>query len=282
MDMKKQPDVRPCASPVSADTSVALITGASSGIGLEFACQLAGRGWAVWLVSNDAAGLARAAEKIRGLSAAGCHTTCLDLSLEEAADSLYRESVERAFRVDLLINDAGIFSFSDVTAVSEQKLRCMLHLHVLTLTRLCRLFGRDMRQRGGGYILNLSSLSAWLPFPGIALYAATKAYVRTFSKAFAQEMKPFGVRVLCLCPGGVATGLYGLPPHLLRLGVRLGILLTPERLVRRSLRRLLRKRGLKPVQYVPGWINRLFIPIYALCPPVLLRRLKKSLSRFEK
>ena len=108
----------------------------------------------------------------------------------------------------------------------------------------------------------MSSLSCWTPYPGIALYTATKAYIRVFTRALAYELHDYGVKAMVVCPGGAATGLYGLPPHLLKLGVRLGVLMTPERLVRKSLRALF--RGKK--QLIPGLFNRILIPLAASMP----------------
>lgn len=260
----------------------ALVTGASSGIGKALSRELARRGWDLWLVSNQAEALGGTAEEIGRDSVVECHTTCTDLGREEAADELFAESGQRGLQVDVLVNNAGIFAFCDAVRTPPGKTALFVHLHVYTVTRLCQLFGEAMRQRGEGYILNLSSLSAWLPFPGIALYAATKAYVRTFSRAFALEVRPAGVRVLCLCPGGVATGLYGLSPRWLGMGVRLGVLMTPERLACKALDRLFRRRGPKPAQYVPGWGNRLLIPLFALMPARLLMYAKRLLHRYEK
>ncbi|MGI6219561.1 MAG: SDR family NAD(P)-dependent oxidoreductase [Bacteroidaceae bacterium] len=262
--------------------STALVTGGSSGIGKAISRELARRGWNLWLVSNQTEALGSTAEEIGKEFGVKCHTTDIDLGREEAADELFAESRQRGLQVDVLVNDAGIFAFCDTTRTAPGKTRLFVRLHVYTVTRLCQTFGQEMQQRGKGYILNLSSLSAWLPFPGIALYAATKAYVRTFSRAFALEMRPSGVRVLCLCPGGIATGLYGLSPRWLKTGVRLGVLMTPERLARKALNRLFRRRGPKPTQYIPGWGNRLLIPLFALMPARLLMYAKRLLHRYEK
>ncbi|MFQ8826895.1 MAG: SDR family NAD(P)-dependent oxidoreductase [Alistipes sp.] len=110
----------------------------------------------------------------------------------------------------------------------------MLRLHVRTTTLLCHYFGRSMQARGRGYILNMSSMSAWMPFPGISVYAATKSYLRTLSLAIRNELYDRGVRVTAVCPGAVATGLYNLSERYQRLALRLGIMMTPERLARKG------------------------------------------------
>ncbi len=240
----------------------ALVTGASSGIGLEFARQLAAQGAKLFLVSIDHEDLEREAAKIVEEFGVTVETHCMDLARHEAADDLYQYCREKEMQIDILINNAGIFSLKEVTRTDPKKIDTMLQLHVGTVTRLSRLFAKDMCQRKQGYILNMSSLSCWTPYPGIALYTATKAYIRVFTRALAYELHDYGVKVTVVCPGGAATGLYGLPPHLLKLGVRLGVLMTPKRLVRKSLHALF--RGKK--QLIPGLFNRLLIPLAASMP----------------
>ena len=99
----------------------------------------------------------------------------------------------------------------------------------------------DMVRRGcRGHILNMSSYSLWMPFPGLALYSASKAYLRSFSVAFAKEVHEHGIRVTAVCPAGVATDLYGLTPRWQRIGTRLGVLITADSCARRGLRALWR------------------------------------------
>lgn len=251
--MTRNRDLSPCT---------ALVTGASSGIGLEFARQLAAWGAALVMVSIDRDDLDREAARIAADYRVPVETLCMDLARPEAADELYRYCREKGLVIDILVNNAGIFSFREVIRTDPAKTETMIQLHMGTVTRLSRLFAADMCQRHHGYLLNMSSLSCWTPYPGIALYTATKAYIRIFTRALAYELSDYGVHATVVCPGGVATGLYGLPPRLLRLGVRLGILMTPERLVRKALNALF--RGKK--QLIPGLFNRLLIPLASVMP----------------
>lgn len=264
--------------PFVPSAKTALVTGASSGIGLEYARQLAARHYRLILVSNEADPLQKAAEEIAGRYGTEVTPVCLDLAQPDSASTLYTYCRERQIEISLLINNAGIFSFRDIADTPPAKLACMLNLHMLTVTQLCRYFGEEMRKRKSGYILNMSSLSAWTPFPGIAAYAATKAYIRSFSRSFGLEMQPYGVTVLAVCPGAVATDLYRLPPDYQRLGLRLGILMSPERLVRKALKALFNKRH----QLIPGCINRLFIPLVGLLPRPAIRFIKRKISRYER
>ena len=218
----------------------ALVTGASSGIGLEYTRQLAARGANLVMVSIDREDLDREAKKIVDTSGVSVETICMDLAQPEAANKLYDHCRQKGIQIEILINNAGIFSFQEITRTDPKKIETMLQLHIGTVTRLSRLFAADMCNRKHGYILNMSSLSCWTPYPGIALYTATKV----------------------VCPGGVATGLYGLKPGLLKLGVRLGVLMTTERLVRKALKALF--RGKK--QLIPGVFNRLLIPLASVMP----------------
>lgn len=108
----------------------------------------------------------------------------------------------------------------------------------------------------------MSSMSCWMPMPGIAMYSATKAYIRVLSRALRIELKPLGVSVTVACPGGIATDLFGLPRNLQKLGVNVGALATPEKFVRKALNRTLKGKA----QYINGLINRLAIVAVAVTP----------------
>ena len=154
----------------------ALVTGASSGIGLEFSRQLAAMGHNIVLVSNQAEALERTCEELvdtyprqRFLS------YCLDLTVPNAADTLYEYCEREGIEVSILVNNAGIFSFCSVLDTSPHTLNLYVDLHMRAVTQLCHRFGHAMSRRHCGYILNMSSMSCWMPMPGIALYAAARA-----------------------------------------------------------------------------------------------------------
>ena len=133
----------------------ALVTGASSGIGLEFARQLAARKVKLVLVSIDREELEQQAEAIHAEFGVPVETRCMDLARQESADELYRYCREKGKTVDILINNAGIFSLRKITDTDPEKIETMLQLHIGTVTRLSRLFANDMCNRRCGYILNM-------------------------------------------------------------------------------------------------------------------------------
>jgi len=245
----------------------ALITGGSSGIGYEYARVLAEKGYSLLLVSNEDVRLQETADGLREHYRTVVIPLCMDLAEAGAPFRLHDFCVREGLQVDILINNAGIFYFGEVLQQPAERIAKMLFLHVQTTTLLCRLFGEEMKHRGRGYMLNMSSLSAWTAYPGIALYAATKSYLKSFSRAFRAEMREYGVGVTTLCPGAVATDLYHLDKKLQRLAVRIGVMMRPERLARIGIRAMLRRRG----RLVPGWINRLFLPIARILPARWIR-----------
>ncbi|MBR2628137.1 MAG: SDR family NAD(P)-dependent oxidoreductase, partial [Alistipes sp.] len=151
-------------------------------------------------------------------------------------------------------------------------------LHNATVTKMCRLYAQDMAARGGGYILNMSSYSIWMPYPGLSLYSASKAYIKSFSVAFSKEVRDKKVYVTAICPAGIATDLYGLSPRLQRFGLKLGALMSPDSCARRSLNGLFRKQRCK----VPDWWFRLFIPVCQLLGGAPMRWLRNFTMQFQK
>ncbi len=244
----------------------ALITGGSSGMGLEYARQLAAKGHDLLLVSNQQEELAKTAEEISqsyGVKVIGRYQ---DLAKETAAEELFGYCQAENLQIDILINNAGMFFFEELSTENEAKALTMMRLHMFTPTRLCVLFGEEMKKRGSGYILNMSSMAAKLPCPGITIYSATKAYLKSFGKSLYFEMRPYGVGVTTVCPAAIATPLYKLKPSLLKLGVNIGLIGTPQWLVRRALRRMFHHRRVVK----PGLMNYYLPPLIAVLPKRLV------------
>ncbi|NLZ19606.1 MAG: SDR family NAD(P)-dependent oxidoreductase [Bacteroidales bacterium] len=246
---------------------VALITGGSSGIGLEYSRQLAARGYELVLVSNREQELADAAQTLSAVAAV--RTRCQDLAGERSADGLFAWCQAEGLHPDVLVNNAGMFFFKELQVEDLDRVQAMINLHVTTVTRLCVLFGQDMKARGGGYILNVSSMASRIPVPGITVYSATKAYLRNFGRSFSYEMRPYGVSVTTVCPAAVATPLYRLSEKKMRTALRVGLVQTPAWLVRRSLRAMFRKRRIISPAFMNVWLPALI----ALLPAPLVARI---------
>ena len=243
----------------------ALVTGASSGIGLEFSRQLAQKGYALAMVSNREQELAVAAEGLRAEYGVPVEALCIDLTKEGAAEEVLAWCPEP----EVLVNNAGMFFMEYLKPESLGKVRTMMRLHMDVITELCILAGARMKEKGSGYILNMSSMTARIPAPGIAIYSSTKAYLKTFGKSLSYELRPFGVSVTTVCPAAVDTGLYPLGDRMRRILRRIGIIRTPEWLVRRSLKAMF--RGHRTVS--PGLTNFLLPPLIGILPARLIDRL---------
>ena len=246
----------------------ALITGGSSGMGLEYARQLAEIGCNLLLVSNQEEELEKAARDL-GTDEIKVVPHYQNLATEMTAEELLSFCQAENLQIDILINNAGMFFFEELTRENEAKALTMMRLHIFTPTRLCVLFGEAMKERGYGYIINMSSMAAALPCPGITIYSATKAYLKSFSKSLFFEMRPYGVGVTTVCPAAIATPLYKLKPSLLNLGVKLGLIGTPQWLVRRALKGMMRKKRVVK----PGFMNIYLPPLIAVLPHGLVEKL---------
>ena len=264
---------------VEAGSKTALVTGASKGIGRCYALQLAELGYNVLMVASGEEELVATAEEVHTANPqVWVRHLVKDLATPTAAEELFAWTEQEGVKVDVLINNAGMFSFCDILNTPIERIQRIIYLHDITTTLNCRLYAADMIKRGGGRILNMSSYSIWMPYPGLSLYSASKAYLKSFSVAFAKEVKAHGVSVTAICPAGIATDLYGLSPKLQRFGVKTGILMTPKSCARRSLNGMFRGQRCK----VPDWWFRLFIPICQLVRGPLMRWLRSFTMQFQK
>ncbi len=274
---------------------LSLVTGASSGIGLQYATQLA-RDYHtdLLLVSNQEDELRNVAEDLEAQYKVRAIPHYADLSKQDAAEDLYDYCHANNLVVDILINDAGVFFFNPYCETSMKRISLMLNLHMVTVAKLSRLFGEDMiarqltneeqaqticgKPRRKGYILNMSSMSAWMAMPGIQTYNATKAFIYNFSKSLWYELKPKGVNITVMTPGAVDTALFGLAPNLRRLAVNLRVSIPPEKLVKRALRSMFRGKKAD----MPGVVNHLFTPILKHTPDWLVFFVIKHIGKYQK
>ncbi len=247
----------------------AVVTGASSGIGYEYAAQLAARGYGVVLVSNREAENRVTAERIATEYRVPTHAYCVDLTADGAAEQLWRWTVERGLEIEVLVCNAGILLFGWMVTMSPEKLQNIVTLHCTTTTLLCRYFGAAMCERKRGFILLMSSSTAWLPFPSIAAYAATKAYIRSLSRSLHAELWAKGVRVTAVFPGAVDTPLYQLSDKMRRRLIFWGVMSTPQFVARKGLTALFKGR----CRSIPGGFNKFSLFASRLIPPCVIRAL---------
>lgn len=251
----------------------ALVTGGSSGIGFAYAAELAGRGYNIFIVSNREDLNQESQEKLqKQYPNIIVSTLMMDLAQENSAQMLYDYCHEHNILVDVLVNNAGMFYFGAAVEKPVGLTSTMLQLHINTPTKLCLLFGKEMKERRQGYILNAGSITGYMKFPTIAAYESSKAYLIRFSKALAYELSHYGVKVCCVSPGAVDTDLYNLPVNLRKWLCRFGVMLKPHQLAKRGVRALFHGRKLK----IPGHINYLFLFLLFLIPGFLIDIIKKK------
>ncbi len=247
-------------------------------MGLEYARQLAEKGYDLLLVSNREEELSAAVAALSGQFPVKVEGHFQDLALPDAADALFGWCRARGLLPDILVNNAGMFFFKELDGADLDRAQAMLNLHVTTVTRLSILFGEAMKRRGSGHILIVSSMAARLPVPGITLYAATKAYLRSFGRSFSYELRPYGVGVTTVCPAAVATPLYRLKPELMDIGVKIRLIHTPAWLVRRSLRAMFHRRRVVSPSLMNVWLPLLI----ALLPAPLVQWIWEKMTKNRK
>lgn len=224
--------------------NTALITGASDGIGLECCKILAAKGYNLILVSRRQTLLEKLAENLSSRHQdIRCTVIAADLAAPQAAQALFQRVQEQGLRVDFLINNAGLLHngfFTQLNLADQEK---MIAVNVLALTSLTHLFANQMAAdddgdgNSGGHILNVASLAAWMPIPNQNVYAATKAYVLSFSQALHDEFKATkcGVTVTALCPGYTATKMMDNPDQGGKLLVPANLLQSAEEVAQQGI-----------------------------------------------
>jgi uncharacterized protein len=256
----------------------ALVTGASAGIGREFARQLGGCAATIVLVARRQARL----EEL-GAELGGCHPQLRveirpgDLSKHEAIDELLAWVASSSLTIDLLINNAGLGDLGPFASGHPERIDQMMLVNMVGLTRLTRGLLPAMIARRRGAVLNVSSSAGFLPIPNFAVYAATKAYVTSFSEALRSELRGSGVSVTALCPGPVRTEF----PEVARRSPET-VVPAPEfahvpveEVVRAALRGLERDRPM----VIPGGLMKLGMALVRLTPLPLLRLANRFTSK---
>lgn len=256
----------------------ALVTGAASGMGRIYSERLALRGYNVVMVDINAKGLEETEARVRAAVMASdaiphdlkasfkALPLVQDLSLMDAADSIWQKTEENGCVVEVLVNNAGVMYCQGIAETSERMLKLIMMVHMNTPLLLCRKYVNGMKERKCGYILNISSLAAWMSWPGIGMYGNTKRFVRDYSRELRIECQKTGVSVTNAYFGAVDTPLIPLKDSLRKLARTLTVMITPEKAVDRALRATFRRRR----GTMPGLLNKIFWPFIVILPDCLL------------
>jgi|SRR5688572_29223254 len=247
---------------IMKEAKTALITGSASGIGLEMARILAAKGYDLYLADIQRKGLEKLKEEVEKTYQVMVHIHEADLALPDAAQRIYTDCQEKGLVIEVLVNNAGFFFFSEIAQADSGKASRMIQLHIHTLSLLTILFSRQMKERKRGFILMTTSISAYKVFPGIGLYAASKSYIKYFCRALRYEMRYYGVHVTALCPGATATKLYD--PNVINVerGKKWGIMMDAKKVANAGIRGMFSNRAI----VIPGFVTKMMTLFSILTP----------------
>ena len=256
----------------------ALVTGAASGMGRIYSLQLAQKGYNIIMVDINAAGLQETESIVREAIEASAEISrehkdafrmlsiAQDLSVAAAADKIHAVTEAAGCVVEVLVNNAGVMYCQGIAETSERMLNIIMMVHMYTPLMLCRKYVVGMKERKCGYILNISSLAAWMIWPGIGMYGQTKRFVRNYSRELRIECQKTGVSVTNAYFGAVDTPLIPLKDSLRKLARALAVMIRPETAVRRALGATFHRRK----GTMPGLLNKIFLPFILIMPDCLL------------
>ena len=219
----------------------ALITGASSGFGADFARELAGRGANVVLVARREEPMKALAAEVESAHGVSTRVVAMDLARPDAPPALAEQLRAQGLAIDILVNNAGFGVYGPFLEIPWERERQMLELDIVALVHMTKVFASDMAQRGSGWILQVASIGAFQPTPTYASYSAAKSFVLSFGEAIAHELRPKGVRVCTVCPGVAATEFLAVSGQKATPYQRLMMMQSPA-VVRSAVRALLRGR----------------------------------------
>jgi short-subunit dehydrogenase len=247
---------------------VALVTGASAGLGVDFARQLSKRGHRLVLVARRKDRLEALAKELGNARA-----VAIDLSKANSATKLMADLKAAGEQVELLVNNAGFGLIGRFAQLDARRLRQMIDLNVATLTDLCRAVAPEMIKRKSGAILNVASTAAFQPGPNMAVYFATKAYVLSFTEALHEELKPHGIKVSCLCPGPTRTE-FGEVAGFGGNGLFDRVVMESPEVVEAGLAALDKNHAVM----VPGWKNKVTAASTRFAPRSIVRKIAGAIK----
>ena len=256
---------------------IALVTGASDGIGLEFANILGARGYDLILVARREDKLNSIATTLTQEHGVNCRVIVADLSQPQAAQQLFQNTQSNNLRVDFLVNNAGLLHNGFFTELDINAQERMITVNALALTSLTHLYANDMSARKNGHILNVASLAGWMPIPNQNVYAATKSYVLSFTQALADELNAAGngVVVSALCPGYTATKMMDNADQGAKLNIAPNMMMSAKEVAEQGIRDCLSGK----MTIVPGAANKITAAITHLFSKTRLTKLVGSFYR---
>jgi len=246
----------------------ALVTGASSGLGADFARRLGERGVNTVLVARREEPMQELSAELAERYRVQAVVVPMDLAEADAPRKLFDQLTADGVEIEILINNAGFGIYGDFVDITWEREREMLQLNIVTLTELTKRFLKPMVERGSGHVLQVASVAAYQPSPTYAAYSATKAYVLSFGEAVAHELRGTGVTMTVLSPGAVATEFLKVAGQRPQFAQRISMI--PSRAVTEAgVRAMLRGRA----SVVPGVVNILAVLATRLLPRRLLAML---------
>ncbi len=253
----------------------ALITGASSGLGEEFARALAERGMHLILVARREERLVDLAGELTERHGVQCSVVAADLSTAGASRGLYEECQKQGLQVDMLVNNAGVGTFGRFEEIAPERDQALIQLNVAAFSDMLHYFIPPMLARSDGAVLNIASSAGFQPTPWFAVYGASKSFALSLSESLWALYRDRGVRVLAVCPGPVATGFFAATDSDIENAKMFQRTMTAEEVVRQSLRALEKNRS----TVVNGWLNWLLAFMPRFGPRWLTARVSEIMMR---
>jgi uncharacterized protein len=254
-----------------------LITGASSGIGLEMAKQLAEKKFNLILVARSEAKLVQLQNDLKSQYKVAVEYLLYDLSEPDSARDLYQHVKDQQYPITGLINNAGFGDYGNFTEMPLKKDEEMIAVNITALVGLTKLFGADMVQAGKGRIMNVASLLSFLPFPYYSMYSATKCFVLAFTETIAAELQGTGVIITALCPGTVETPFHS--DAMRKTNAMSANKPMPAAVVAKAgIELFLNGKGKKIV----GFMNWFLSNLPRITPDKLMMKIKKNLASIKK
>ena len=246
---------------MSVSSQVALITGASSGLGVHFARELARRNWDLVITARRQSRLLRLQKELQDAHDVQVHPIALDLSGRDGARQLFDEVESLQYNVRVLVNNAGVGHYGPMVDQPLESIDNMIQLNLASLTTLTRLFADRMKATGGGHILQNASFSGFTPVPRYAVYAATKSYVLSLAQAMRYELHRHHVNVSVLCPGFAQSGFFETAGHEPTRWMRM-MTLDPAKVAHSGIKGLFRGRAV----IVPGLLYKAYALALRMMP----------------